>query len=312
MAATFKTLAFALMLIAIASSADAQNPNAPLGLDLNGVWELEEHGQRLDPALPLVEIGHSGNTVTATFISGSKCADGSDRTIVFIGTLTGQPTTPPIWRMSSDDMWVCSNSPASVKKCGTPAKYHTTFTNATVTPAEIEGKRFRQILDDCSTTTESQASGDFRLRRLQPCELEQRRYDQETEAAHFLLTRIRSQRAILDRGIQAAQDRYQDQFNGQPTSVLTYPVQYMAHDWTDPVELEAFFAAMPDFIEAPEWTAARRMAEDMAGGNNPLPEARAMAVEMRRIEGFDSDARQQLVRLRNARNALDACLRRQQ
>ena len=57
-----------ILAIAAPSVAAAQEPSIPGRLDLNGLWELNEHGVVIDgPAI--VRITHSGPTVYAGAVS---------------------------------------------------------------------------------------------------------------------------------------------------------------------------------------------------------------------------------------------------
>ena len=59
-----------VMAFALPSPAAAQDLHVPGRLDLNGLWELTEHGAIVDgPAI--VRITHSGSSVHAEFIAGA-------------------------------------------------------------------------------------------------------------------------------------------------------------------------------------------------------------------------------------------------
>ena len=167
-----RKLAFGLVLVLFGMALPPFAPFAaaqvPLGLNLEGTWELVEYGQRRDPANPLVHIlDHGDGTVTARFLSGAHCFDGKERAYAFVGKLVSQPTVPPMGRLESDDMWVCSNSPSIVKRCGISSSYQSTFTNAIARSDLIDGMRTRQaVSDSCATQLDSVEDSKFTLTRV--------------------------------------------------------------------------------------------------------------------------------------------------
>ena len=126
-----------------------QLPGITPEIDLNGVWELTEHGKRKDDAAPLVRIVHTKDTVAAAFITGAECFDGTVREYLFVGALKLEPLLNPPWVLSSQHMWVCSNTPSIREKCGgqIPTTYQTTFTGAKATSDSISGSRVAQVGD---------------------------------------------------------------------------------------------------------------------------------------------------------------------
>jgi hypothetical protein len=153
--------------------AAAQNPKVPAGLDLNGTWELVERGERQDKNNPLVIIEHTGARVTAKFLTGAECFDGTRRDKAFDGQLSFPAAGGA--SLSSNNMFVCSGSPSVVQKCGGTIKamYQSRFTDVIVTPDLetgkpnlIAGKRFAQGYRGCDLDPSSDGTHDFSLRRL--------------------------------------------------------------------------------------------------------------------------------------------------
>jgi hypothetical protein len=311
------TFALGLALIGIALPplalvAAAQNPDLPLGLDLNGTWELVEHGERLSSANPIVTISHTPSEVRATFVSGAECFDGTRRTHVFTGRLSGQPTLPPTWYLSGSDMWVCSGSSGAVKQCkgGIPSNYTTTFKNATVTEDFIEGDRVSQGYKDCAPHSASNGTARFTLERLQPCELERRALQRREQPLLDVVVAVLAARPDFRAAIQAAEQRYGASFNGLPTTTLVFPYVVVGGSWDADIELaEEFVAdALPEALASPEWAAAKKMAQDMATAASPLQAAVRMLEQIQRIESGAMTRQSALTEFRNARTQLESCV----
>ena len=310
MAGTIRTLAFALVLFAMAPCAAAQDLALPNRLDLNGVWELVEGwGQRLGDGPALVEITHSGATVVAKFIQGAECFDGAVRPDAFIAELRVHPTTPPTGLLSSPAMWVCSNDPALVKKCAgglIKSIYKTTFSNAYVDPDFIDGTRVRQGVRGCNLDPSSNGTADFALRRLAPCELEQRLLEAREGEMDTLWSSLNRAPVIFTRAIDAARRRFGETYGNLPTNTLKYPSD--AFSVTGSTETELLFSVLPDLIESAAWINARVMVTDMAlGATPPLAEATPMLEEINRIESKAAEARRLFEAVHSARERLKKC-----
>jgi hypothetical protein len=312
MAGTRQTLLFAIVLVLAfppaAPVAVAQSPSPPL--DLNGTWEVTDQGDLLQSDAALVKLIHTGTTVRAVFINGIQCFDGQGRSYLFVAQLSGT-------RLSSTDMWVCSASPSRVRKCKVSSKYKSTFTNANVEANFIEGKRTRQILDDddCSTKAATDADAEFALRRLAPCELEERMVKQREETLDDLVDFILAARVIFMTAIEAVDQRYGESFQGRPTSALSFPSAVVGGGWnTDLGWTEEYFAdALPEALASAEWRAAREMAEDIRVlADPPIPAVARMLDEIHRIENTASQRQEALAALRKARADLENCRRGQQ
>jgi hypothetical protein len=304
-----------LLVLAIAapSVAAAQELSIPGRLDLNGLWELNEHGVVIDgPAI--VRITHSGPTVYAEFVSGASCeAGGSPRPHAFYAQLKLEPTNPPTGTLSSPGMWVCSGSPEAVKKCGAGGalkpSYQAPFTNAVVDPDYIEGKRFRQGYKDCSLDSSQNSTVDFSLRRLQPCEFEEMTFKQRDNDLHTIMNDITAPALVAMRAaIDAAHRRFGDRYEGRLVDTLRYPNDQLLAAFGDSLAVEALAAALPAMVERPEWVAARVMAEEMSIlPEPPLVEARRMVETMLAIQQKAAEARRAFDAFMEARAALQKC-----
>ena len=290
----------------------AQQTAATPAINLNGPWELTEHGLRENQGeKPIVLLITTGTTIAAEFYPASACDDGTSRDLAFVGELRFDPGADS-WLLSSTSMWVCSGSPTRAKECSKPANYKTWFTNATVTPDLIKGKRIRQMLSSsCAVSDESEASGDFELRRLARCEIEERAVRRLEDDLTSLQNTFLVSRAIVDAAIEAARQRYQGTYKGASTDRLQFP--YGVLDVEDDLMLQASLAAMADgLLQGAEWTNAKAMATDMGRDTPPLVEARVMAEQMNRVEALAPDGVRTLRDLQNARTALRSCRRAQQ
>lgn len=284
----------------------------PGALDLNGRWELAEHGARSDPGNPIVKITHSGVSVVAEFISGAKCSDGQARPDLFIAELVVHPTNPPTGQLSSPAMWVCSNDPGLVKKCGGAIKpsYKTTFTNAAVDPDYIAGPRVTQGVRDCRLDASENGTAPFSLRRLVPCEFEQLMVTQRDNELLAIVHNTFIPAAVAFRvAIDAARKRFNDQYGGMSTNTLSYPDEILRVAIDDVAGTEGLAAGLADVITSSAWTAARVMAEDMGLlADPPLIEAQRMVEQMNAVEQKAPDARRAIDALASARAALQKCL----
>ena len=308
---------FGMAVSPMALTAAAQNPALPIGLDLNGTWELGEHGERLNSARPIVRISHTPAEVRVTFISGAECFDGTARTYALVGQLRGEPTLPPIFFLSGKDMWVCSGSSSAVKKCGGGIKsnYITTFTNATVTEDFIEGDRVAQGYRDCAPDSSSNGTARFTLTRLQPCELEERKLRQREGELLALVVFVLEARPDFRAAIQAAEQRYGSSFHGLPTTrTLGHPYSLVGGSWNSDIEFAEDYVAnhLPVNLASAEWAAAKKMATEMAADVPPLHAAVPMLQQMQRIESEATNRQTALAELRNARTQHETCMRVQQ
>ncbi|MEX1258038.1 MAG: hypothetical protein WEG36_10500 [Gemmatimonadota bacterium] len=297
-----KAFVIALILVGVGMAqprvAAAQNLDIPGGLDLNGLWELTEHGERqtADPAI--VRITHSGNSVYAEFVSGAECYDGGARPDAFLAELTVQPTIPPSGQLSSPAMWVCSGSRDIVDECGgaIAASYKTTFENAVVDPNRIAGERVTQgvyitprdsQVSDCRLDSSYDGTADFSLLRLTPCAFEDSTVRQlEQELLGIINSTVIPASEAVGGAVAAAQRRFGDTYHGQPITRLEYPYSYLrvATD-DDLVVAEAFASALPDLVARPEWKAAYDMAAEMGLLEQPpLIEAQEMIDQMLMVE----------------------------
>jgi hypothetical protein len=301
-----------LFVVALPAFAAAQDVDVPGRLDLNGLWELNEHGVVIDgPAI--VRITHSGPTVYAEFISGASCgAGGSPRPHAFYAELKLEPTISPMGTLSSPGMWVCSGSPEAVQECGGGAlkpRYQAPFTNAVANPDYIDGKRLRQGYKDCNLDASQNSTADFWLRRLQPCEFEELTARQRDNDLHGTINDITIPAVIAMRAaIDAAHQRFGDSYEGRPVDALRYPHDKLMLAITDSQLAEALAAALPALVDAPEWAAARLMAEEMSIlADPPLMEARPMVEQILRIQQKAADAKRASDELTQARTALEKC-----
>lgn len=308
-----RALLLAIIVATMPQLAAAQDVDVPGRLDLNGLWELTEHGVVIDgPAI--VKITHSGPTVYAEFISGAGCeAGGKPRPHLFYATLRLEPTLSPTGTLSSPGMWVCSGSPEAVRKCGAgfalKPSYQAPFTNAVVDPDYIEGKRFRQGYKDCSLDSSENSTADFSLRRLQPCEFEemtarQRENDLHTTINAIIIPAVVAMRAAID----AAHKRFGNSYEGRPVDTLRYPHEQLMYAVTDSEAAVALGAALPAMIETSAWAAARVMAEEMSIlAEPPLMEARPMVEQILKIQQQAANAKRAFDELMRARMALEKC-----
>ena len=247
-------LAVSLFGMALPPLAAAQNLAVPGRLDLNGRWELTEYGQRRDNGNAIVEIEHSGPGVFAKFITGAECFNGQARPDFFLAELTVvHPTTPPTAQLSSPAMWVCSNDPDLVKKCGgsgaVKASYKTTFKDAVVDPDFIEGTRVTQGVKGCSLDSGENGTAPFSLRRLVPCEFEEVMVKQrDNELLDIRLNTFIPAFAAFVTAADAAQRRFSDMYRGMPTSTLRYPQEKLRVATNDTEGTEALAAALPDIV----------------------------------------------------------------
>lgn len=319
-----KKFAFALVFMAAAPIAAAQNPDVPVGLDLNGVWVLGERGERQDTAEPLVRIEHTGYNVTAKFLTGAECFDGTKRTVAFVGKLSFSVPDSAM-SLSSDNMPVCSGSSSVVKKCGgsIPAMYQSNFTGVTIAPDFSTGKpnlimgdRYAQGYDGCQRDSSSDGTHSFVLTRTSPCAVEERKFAEKEKAMLDLIRSVLSTREAFRLGFDAAKERYPTTFEGRPTDILRMPYQLVSHDeWAaDSGNAGSFFTDfLPDQLASQEWRDARVMASAIGlTAANPLRPVAWMLEEMHRIEAMASDGVRAATELESARQALDACQQRAQ
>ena len=294
-----------------AATAAQQTAASTPAINLNGAWELTEHGLRENQGeKPIVLLITMGTTIAAEFYPASACEDGTSRDLAFVGELRFDPGADS-WLLSSTSMWVCSGSPTRAKECSKPANYKTSFTNATVTPDLITGKRIRQMLSEsCAVSDESEASGEFELRRLARCEIEERAVRRLEDALTSLQNTFLVSRAVVDAAIEAARQRYQGTYKGASTEALQYP--YTALGVDDDLTFDAFLTAVPGVFQSADWANAKAMAADMGRDTPPLVEARVMAEQMNRVEALAPGGRRTLLDLENARRALLSCQRAQQ
>ena len=310
-----RALAFRLV---IALAALALPPMAPVAagqvlnfapLDLRGTWELEERGERLDPANPLVQITQNGDDVMAEFLTGARCKDQHQRNFLFVGAklrrLPTMPGAPELWTLSSDNMLACTGSYNDVAKCNgsIPTHYITNFTNATAERDRISGSRMTLGRMRCTSDAAYNGSAQFTLTRAR-CELEAlmvNRRDNEfsTIVANTFIPAIVAFRAAID----AARRRFGDRYGG-----LSYPYEHMKVAIDDVVGTEALAHVLPDTLTDSDWIAARQMAAEMGlAANPPLIEAQRMLEHMNLVEQKAPDARRAIGALSDARDALKKC-----
>jgi hypothetical protein len=288
------------------SIAAAQTSAPPL--DLNGIWELHDYGDRLSTATPLVEIAHSGSSVTASFIRASECYNGIARTTAFQGRLTGLQPAVPMAQLSAQNMSVCSNDKALVQKCSgsITAIYNTSIAFATAENDFIQGARVTQGVTGCTPDASENGTARFWLRRLTPCEYEQRVLkDAEAELLE-LFKSITEAKPVFRAAIDAAKQRFPETYRNQPIAVLDYPHRVVDLS-DDAVHAEALFSAMPDLFRSPEWIDAARMAIALGQENPPLVEGWRMLDEMTRIERTTPEAQRLLNQFKGARDAERKC-----
>ena len=309
----------AATLPALAPLAAAQDPTLPVGLDLNGTWELEERGELLSSDKAIVKITHTAaGLVKADFLSGAECFNGQARPYAFIGQLSFKvPGEPSI---SSPTMYVCSGSPSEVKRCGgsIPAMYVSKFTDAVVTPdlntgwaPYIVGKRFAQGYEGCQPNSKYDGLHTFILMRVS-CPLENRKVREKEQGLRDAVSAVLASRTIFNDAIAAARARYGERFNGQPLIYLDYPSDLVDLTWeSELATTEVFALELPRLVTSDEWKRARDMAVEMSLlGNNPVLEVRAMLERMYEIEDrLAPRVRQAMDDLRNARAEQAKCLR---
>ena len=304
----------AVMLITLPSVAAAQNRDLPLGLDLNGFWELEERGELLSNARAIVTIRHtSAGFVYAEFISGAECFNGLARPYAFVGQLSFP--VPGRAELSAPTMFVCSGSASAVKNCGgsIPAMYASKFANVPVEadlntgkPSVISGQRFAQGYEDCKPDSRYDGTHTFILRRV-TCPVEERRLADSEKELRALRESLVTARPIFSAAINAARQRFGPAYAGKPIDVLNYPDQLLN---IDPVlfEIEALLAVLPDAVSSGDWPAARLMASEMGLlATPPLVEAQRMLEEIYRIESMVPVAERALRDFKSARDALRKC-----
>jgi hypothetical protein len=300
---------FALLVSPLITIAEAQTGAPPL-FNLSGIWELHEYGDRQhNAATPLVEIAHAGNTVTANFIRGSECFNQQARSTAFIGQLGGvQPTTPPSLAMTAHSMSVCSNDRALVNKCGGAIKaiYTTTAPYATAEPDFIQGSRVTQGVNGCTPDPSQNGTARFWLRRLTPCEYEQRLLRDAEDEMLRLYKSIADAKPVFQAAIDMARTRFGESYRSQPITVMEYPSQVVSLD-VNAANAQALFAAIPGVFESGEWTEAARMVIAMAQENPPVVPAMRMLDEMTRIERLGPEAQRAVAAYQRAAEAERKC-----
>lgn len=295
----------------------AQDPRLPLGLDLNGTWELEERGELLSSQRALVKIMQTPEgLVRADFLAGAECFNGLARPYAFIGQLSFK--IPGEASLSAPTMFVCSGSPSAVKRCAgsIPAVYASKFTNVLVMadlntgkPLLIAGQRFAQGYDDCTPDSRYDGTHPFVLRRL-TCPVEARKVSDREADLRDVVTSIFGSRATFSQALDAAKQRYPNGVNGRPTSDLEYPYDLVHTTWdSDIASMEVFVNELPRFLASNEWKRARDMAAEMGLlAVPPVLEVREMLDQMYKIEDEKAaQARQALDALTSARAELAKC-----
>jgi len=296
-------LAFAFVALPLLTpGASGQQPTT-LNLDLNGRWDLVEHGEHLSLGDSMVRIDHTGQTVRAEFLKGAVCADGTRRSMAFTGQLT-QSTVPGEWLLSSTDMWVCSGDADLRLRCGAKfGNYKTSFTNVVVTPDEIQGMRVAQGVKDCSLDSREDGEHEFTLKRLGPCEPEERNVKSwEDELLKLAKNIVGNARVVFLAAAELAEERYAPTFTSPtvtgPPSWVSFPYVTVNGSWDEDAEMaEEYFRLEP--VSAPEWARARQMAAAMG--------FKVMLTEMGRVENENIYGQRALTGLQNARADLAAC-----
>ena len=294
MRALMLALIVATVLPGLAPVATTQlNPGLPAGLDLNGTWVLEERGELLSKQRAVVKITHlSSGLVQADFLAGAECFNGVARPYAFIGQLSFK--TPGEAALSAPTMFVCSGSSSAVKRCmgSIPAIYPSNFKDVIVKPdldtgrpAEITGERFAQGYDDCTPNSKYDGTHPFTLRRV-ACPLEARKVSEREQQLRDAMAAILDSRTVFAIAVTAAQQRYGEEFNGQPISWLQFPFDMINEGAaTDVTSMETFVGRLPEILAGPYWEGARDMAAAMGlQVANPLPELQAMLEHMYKIE----------------------------
>jgi hypothetical protein len=301
-----------LLVSPLITVAAAQAVQPPL-FNLSGTWELTEYGARINSKPAIVEITHTGNTVAGVFVRGSECFNGVARSDAFLAELkTLIPGLPPSAPMSGPAMWVCSNDPALVKKCGgaIQAIYKVKITEATAALDFIQGSRVTQGVNGCNLDSSEDGTADFSLRRLTPCELEQRTVTDREDELRELVKSILGMRTIFKVGFDAAMRRYPDTYQETPTDNLAIPVRVVEGEWDRDIGvMQSFFEDyLPDAIGSNAWKIARDLAAGIGlQAENPLLAVREMLNQMYVLEGTVPEGLRVAAALRQARAALEKC-----